>query len=220
VVFSQPLLRALMGTSGFFNLFIQWMNTLFVLFLVRDLGFRPAVIGLLVSCQSAGALAGSFLSSPASRRLGLGRAFSIAVVAECVVMIAAPLAPAGPHVLDAVLLGGMLAVNGLGSTVSGIIGVSVRQAVTPAGLIGRMTAAFQFVGFGVVALGALAGGLVGQALGLRTGLLIGAVGIQGTIAWMALTGLPRVRSLPSAPAARDPAPGPAPSPAQAAGSQD
>jgi MFS family permease len=216
LVFSNPLLRALMGTSGFFNLFVQWINTLFVLFMVRDLGLHAAVIGLMVSCQSAGALAGSFLSSLASRRFGIGPAFMAAVVCECLVMIAAPLAPAGQHLLDALLLGAMLFVNGLGSTVSGIIGTSVRQAVTPQGLIGRMTAAFQFTGYGVVAIGALAGGLAGQALGLRPALLIGAIGIQGTIIWMALSRLPRVRELPMARSGEDqPASG-----VVAAGAQD
>jgi MFS family permease len=197
VVFASPLLRALMGTSGFFNLFIQWMNTLFVLFMVHDLGLRTAAIGLMVSCQSAGALAGSFLSSPASRRFGIGPAFMWSVVCECLVMLGAPLVPAGHHLLAAVLIAAVLFINGLGSTVSGIIGTSVRQAVTPPGLIGRMTAAFQFVGYGVVALGALCGGIAGQVLGLRPGLLIGAIGIQGTIIWMAVSRLPRVRELPA-----------------------
>jgi MFS family permease len=184
--------------------------------MVRDLGLHAAVIGLMVSCQSAGALAGSFLSSLASRRFGIGPAFMAAVVCECLVMIAAPLAPAGQHLLDALLLGAMLFVNGLGSTVSGIIGTSVRQAVTPQGLIGRMTAAFQFTGYGVVAIGALAGGLAGQALGLRPALLIGAIGIQGTIIWMALSRLPRVRELPMARSGEDqPASG-----VVAAGAQD
>jgi MFS family permease len=203
VVFSNPLLRALMGTSGFFNLFIQWMNTLFILFMVRDLGLHAGAIGLMVSCQSTGALAGSFLSSPLSRRFGIGRAFMAAVVCECLVMTVAPLAPAGHHLFATLLIGAMLFVNGLGSTVSGIIGTSVRQAVTPQNLIGRMTAAFQFVGYGVVALGALFGGLAGQALGLRQGLLIGAIGIQGTIIWMALSALPRVRELPVASSSED-----------------
>lgn len=216
LVFSHPLLRALMGTSGFFNLFVQWINTLFVLFMVRDLGLHPAVIGVLVSCQSIGALAGSFLSSLASRRFGLGPAFMTAVVCECVVMFVAPVAPAGHHLLAALLLGAMLFVNGLGSTVSGIIGTSVRQAVTPQGLIGRMTAAFQFTGYGVVVLGALGGGLVGQTLGLRSGLLIGAIGIQGTIIWMALSALPRVRELPVA----RPGEGQPPSDVVAAGAQE
>lgn len=198
VVFANPLLRALMGTSGIFNLFVQWMSALFVLFMVRDLGLHAAVIGLLVSCQSMGALAGSFLSSPASRRLGLGPAFMTAVVCECVVMIVAPLAPAGHHLLDALLIGAMLFVNGLGSIMAGIMSTSVRQAVTPQDLIGRMTAAFQFVGYGVAALGALASGFVGQTLGLRPGLLIGAIGIQGTIIWMARSGLSRIRELPVA----------------------
>jgi len=220
LVFSNPLLRALMGTSGFFNLFIQWMNTLFILFMVRDLGLHPTTIGLMVSCQAAGSLTGSFLSSPASRRLGIGRAFMVAVVCECLVMFVAPLAPVGHRLLAALMIGSMLFVNGLGSTVSGIIGTSVRQAVTPLGLIGRMTAAFQFVGYGVIALGAVAGGLVGQALGLRQGLLLGAIGIQGTIIWMALSALPRVHDLPAPASGEDHGPRPAPAPNETAGARD
>jgi MFS family permease len=122
-----------------------------------------------------------------------------AVVCECLVMLAAPLAPSGHPALAAMLIAAVLFSNGMGSTVFGIIGRSVRQAVTPRGLIGRMTAAFQFAGYGVVALSALCGGIVGQVLGLRLGVLIGAIGIQGTIIWMALSALPRVRKLPAAP---------------------
>lgn len=196
LVFKDPLLRALVGTSGFFNLFVQWIGALLVLFMVRDLHLRAGVIGLLVTCQSAGALTGSFLSGLASRRFGIGRAIMGAVVCECLVMLAAPLAPARHPVLGAAVIGAVLFVNGMGATLSGIIGTSVRQAVTPQHMIGRMTAAFQFVGFGVVALGALCGGLVGQLLGLRTGVLLGAIGIQGTIVWMGLSALPRIRELP------------------------
>jgi hypothetical protein len=61
-----------MGTSGFFNLFIQRMNTLFVLVIVRDLGRHAAAIGLMVNCQSTGALAAP--SCPAQRAAGLASA--------------------------------------------------------------------------------------------------------------------------------------------------
>lgn len=196
LVFKDPLLRALVGTSGFFNLFIQWISALLVLFMVHDLRLNAGIIGLLVTCQSVGALTGSFLSGVASRRFGIGRTIMGAVVCECLVMLAAPLAPASHRALAAVMIGAVLFVNGMGSTLSGIIGTSVRQAVTPQQMIGRMTAAFQFVGFGVVALGALGGGFVGQLLGLRLGVLIGAIGIQGTIVWMGMSALPRIHELP------------------------
>ena len=206
LVFKDPLLRALVGTSGFFNLFIQWVGTLLVLFMVHDLRLDASIIGVMVSCQSLGALAGSFLSGWASRKFGIGRAIMGAVVGECLVMLAAPLAPARHPVAGAMVIGAVLFINGMGSTLSGIIGTSVRQAVTPQDLIGRMTAAFSFVGFGVVALGALAGGFVGQLIGLRLGVLVGAIGIQGTIVWMGLSALPRVRELPQlTSAAGDPA---------------
>lgn len=196
LVFKDPLLRALVGTSGFFNLFIQWMSALLVLFMVHDLHLPAGVIGLMVTCQSVGALTGSFLSGVVSRRFGIGRTIMGAVLCECLVMLAAPLAPAGHPALAAATIGAVLFVNGMGSTTSGIIGTSVRQAVTPQHMIGRMTAAFQFVGFGVVALGALGGGFVGQLLGLRAGVLIGAIGIQGTIVWMGMSALPRIHELP------------------------
>jgi MFS family permease len=201
LVFKDPLLRALVGTSGFFNLFIQWIGTLLVLFMVDDLRLSPGIIGLMVSCQSVGALTGSLLSSRASRRFGIGRAIMGAVVCECLVMLAAPFAPARHPVYGALVIGAVLFINGMGSTLSGIIGTSVRQAVTPQDLIGRMSAAFSFVGYGVVAIGSLCGGFIAQAVGLRMGILIGAIGIQATIVWMALSALPKVRELPKLPAA-------------------
>lgn len=196
LVFKDPLLRALVGTSAFFNLFVQWIGALLVLFMVHDLRLHASIIGLMVTSQSVGALTGSLLSGLASRRFGIGRTIMGAVVCECLVMLAAPLAPASHPALAAVMIGAVLFVNGMGATLSGIIGTSVRQAVTPQDTIGRMTAAFQFVGFGVVALGALCGGFAGQLLGLRLGVLIGAIGIQGTIVWMGMSALPRIHELP------------------------
>lgn len=196
LVFNDPLLRALAGTSGFFNLFSQWIAALLVLFMVHGLRLQPGVIGLLVTCQSVGALAGSLLSGQAARRFGIGPTIMSAVICECLIMLAAPLAPARHPVFAAAAIGVVLFVNGMGSTLSGIIGTSVRQAVTPQHMIGRMTAAFQFIGFGVVPLGALCGGLAGQFLGLRLGVLTGAIGIQGTIVWMGMSALPRIRELP------------------------
>jgi MFS family permease len=201
VVLKNPLLRALVGTSAFFNLFSQWMAVLLILFAVRDLGLHPGTIGLVTGSAAVGALAGSFLAGPASRRFGIGVSVMGSVVGECVVLLAVPFAPASHPALAAVLIAAVLAASGLGSALSSIVGTSVRQAVTPQHLIGRMTATYRFVSFGVIALGALCGGFFGQWLGLRGGLLVGAIGMQSTIVWMALSALPRVHDLPAPPEA-------------------
>lgn len=205
VVFRDPLLRALVGTSAFFNLFSQWMAALLILFAVHDLGMHAGTIGLMSGGAAVGALAGSFLAGPTSRRFGIGIAVMGSVVGECVVILAIPFAPAGHPALAALLIGAVLAASGLGSALSSIVGTSVRQAVTPQHLIGRMTATYRFVSFGVIALGSLCGGIAGQLLGLRAGLLVAAIGIQSTIVWMALSALPRVRRLPEPPPPEAPA---------------
>jgi MFS family permease len=212
VVLKDPLLRALVGTSAFFNLFAQWMSVLLLLFAVHVLGLSPGVIGLVAGSAAVGALIGSLQAGKASRRLGVGPAVLACVAVECVVMFAIPFAPAGHPVVAALMLTAALAVSGLGSAMSSIIGTSIRQTVTPQHLIGRMTATYRFVSFGVIALGALCGGTAGQLLGLRTGLLVGVIGLQSTIVWVALSALPRVRELPTAPAT-EPAPAPSGEPA-------
>lgn len=196
VVLKDPLLRSLVGTSAFFNLFSQWMSTLIVLFAVRDLHLAASVIGLMVGTPAIGAVAGSLLAGRVSKWLGIGPSVMACVVLECGALLVVPFAPVSHPGVAAVLIAVMLAASGLGSALSSIVGISVRQVVTPPSLYGRMTATYRFVSFGVIALGSLFGGLAGQGFGLHGGLLIGAIGLQSTIVWMALSALPKVRELP------------------------
>ena len=55
--------------------------------------------------------------------------------------------------------------------------MSVRQAITPNELQGRMTASFRFVNVGMMMLGSLIAGALGEWLGLRETLTIGAIGM-------------------------------------------
>ncbi len=201
VVLGDPLLRALVGTSAFFNLFAQWMSVLLVLFAVRVLHLPAGEIGLMVGTPAVGALVGSLLANRVSKRLGIGPTVMSCVVFECAVLLVVPFVPASHPAVAAVMIAVALALSGIGSALSSIVGISVRQSVTPPELYGRMTATYRFVSFGVIALGSLFGGLAGQAFGLRPGLLYGAIGLQSTIIWMALSKLPRVRELPPPPSA-------------------
>jgi MFS family permease len=204
VVVKEPVLRALVVTSACYNLFTQWINVLFLLFAVRELGMSAGVIGAIASGAAIGGLAGSLSAGIISRKAGVGRTFMGCVIGECGVLMAVPFVPSHHIAFAAVVMAIAFAVSGAGSAISSIAGISIRQAVTPQHLIGRMTATYRFVSFGVVAIGALVGGLTGQWLGLRTGLLVGAIGIQATIVWVAFSPLPRLRDLAPEPVAAPP----------------
>ena len=55
--------------------------------------------------------------------------------------------------------------------------MSVRQALTPDRLLGRVNGTMRICTWGMRPLGALLGGALGQAIGLRPTLLLGACGL-------------------------------------------
>jgi predicted MFS family arabinose efflux permease len=86
-----------------------------------------------------------------------------------------PLAGLIPH-LAFPLVGLAQFLFGLARPVLSINQISLRQAITPERLQGRMNATVTFVVFGLPTLGALLGGILGQSLGLPETLVIAAIG--------------------------------------------
>ena len=76
----------------------------------------------------------------------------------------------------AIVLGCGQFLFGVGLAVYGINQVSLRQVITPARTLGRMNASLRFVVTGAVPLGAILGGALGDLLGLRPALIVGALG--------------------------------------------
>ena len=77
------------------------------------------------------------------------------------------------------------------------INASLRQAMTPPHLRGRMNASVRTLVFGALPLGGLAGGVFGDLLGLRTALWLGAFGYTASVLPILFSPLPRLRSLPA-----------------------
>jgi predicted MFS family arabinose efflux permease len=197
ITYRNAYLRALAGVAGFYNLFEQWILTLFVLYAVRQLGLSAGSIGVVLSSGAVGALLGSVGAVPAGRRLGVGRAVLWAVLLECAVMLVVPVTPAH-SMLTFPLLVVAFGLNGLGMALSSVIAVTVRQIVTPDRLLGRMNASYRFVSYGAIPLGALLGGTAGQVLGVRTGLAVGCVALLSTVVWILLSPLPGLQKLEDA----------------------
>jgi MFS family permease len=74
------------------------------------------------------------------------------------------------------------ALFGFGSVAYNITQVSLRQAITPERLQGRMNASMRFFVWGTIPLGALVGGALASAFDVRTALFVGAgLGFTSTL---------------------------------------
>ena len=88
---------------------------------------------------------------------------------------------------------------GAASAIYNINCVSLRQAMTPSGLLGQMTAAMLFVSWGIMPFGALLGGYLGERLGyLPTLTLVGIVALLTALTGMWSGPLKQVVALPAA----------------------
>lgn len=186
-------LVANLGFSALYNPFIQWVMVLFPLHAVRELGLDAAQVGIILAIGALGALAGSMLAGPVVRRFGAGRPMLWTAAAECVVLLVLPIADAswGAPLL-VVVLGLVFAIGDAGATLSSVILITVRQLRTPDRMLGRVNASMRWVSYGTIAFGAAAGGLVGELVGTRTGILIGALLTFSAVIWVALSPLPKI----------------------------
>ena len=183
----QPLLRTLCILGGISEFVAMGLIAILVLYARRVLGLDAAGYGLLIAAFAVGGLAGASVTARLTARLGAGWAvrlaiFGSATAAACAGATSAPLVAAAS-----------VAGYGVASLVWSITTVSLRQAIVPSGLLGRVTMAYQIVGYGAAALGAAGAGLLAHEYGLRTPFLVGAavLATAGLASGRALRGAPR-----------------------------
>lgn len=202
LVFSNRLLRSLVAVSASYNVFNQWIFTLYLVYSVHFLHLSPALIGLSLSGATVGAFLGAMVARTASNRCGVGFSFVGAVITECLAALLIPITPAGTP-LTIPLLVVAFGLMDFGASLSSVVALSVRQTITPNRLLGRMTAGYRTVSYGTIPLGAAIGGWVGQLLGLRVGLAIGVAALVTTILWAIVSPLVHVRNIEDVPPIED-----------------
>lgn len=196
VTFGNPYLRAFAGEAATYNLFWQVVDTVLALYAVRVLGLSPLALGLVFATGSAGALLGATLTGRVARRHGLGPTIVGAATLSAVAPVLIPLA--GDRTVTSVaILAGALFVRGIGVSGCNVHAVSIRQAITPDHLLGRMNGSYRLVTWGAIPLGALLGGTLGQDIGPRATLLVGALGLATAALWLALSPVRRLRHIPA-----------------------
>lgn len=177
------LLRTLAVMTGVSNLAGSATMAVLVLYAVGPtsaMGLSTQGFGLLLSTVAGGSLLGALVAERIERRLGRARALAAALLAASL-LVGAPAATANP-----LLIGSAFFVGGVGIVVANVVMVSLRQRITPDRLLGRVNGGYRLVAWGTMPLGAAAGGLVAQFLGLRPMFAIMGVVALGVLLGMAV----------------------------------
>jgi Na+/melibiose symporter-like transporter len=195
-VWRDPMLRALAFRKGSGAFFLGIPGSLYFFFTVHDLGLSASLVGTIISFGGAASLLGAFAVEWLVRRFGFGRTFIGSAVLTGVAMLLVPLAHGSVTLCCAFLAIAQL--GDLGWPVYQVNDLSLRQAITPSYLLGRVNAAMHLLFSGIMPLGALTGGAVAQVIGVRTTMLIGAMGFLLSTLWLVFSPIQQLRELPDA----------------------
>ena len=178
-----------MATVNFFNLMFA---ALYLLYAVRVLHIRPGAVGLLIGAAAIGAVLGSLVTKRIAARIGAGWAYTAGCLLFTAPLVLWPLAHGRPPLVLVTLFAAEFG-SGFGLMMLDISIGAIFAAVIPDALRSRVTGAFQAVNYGTRPLGALLGGLLGSALGLRPALWVATLGGVAGFALLLPTPLPRYR---------------------------
>lgn len=198
LIAGEAPLRAVALSSAAFQFLFAGLMTMYLLFLPRTLHLPGAEVGLVLAALGPGALLGSLLASVLPQRLGYG----VVLVSAAVIADGAMLVTPALHGSGALTVVGLMAINFVFGTFAQTVDVAVttvRLAITPENIQGRVVATMNFVGMGLSPVGSLLGGVLGTVAGLRTGLLLTGAGLLLSPLCMILSPLARVgKTLPAA----------------------
>ena len=186
-------LRQIAGCTASANFFGTMGFTVLLLYAVRVLHLSSIEVGSVFAVGSFGSIAGALMANRLQKKLGVGNSIISCAVLFAVSGLAFPLAPHS-FPLPVLMLG--TAIGGFGGVAYNITQVSLRQAITPERLQGRMNAAMRWIVWGTIPLGSLLGGAVAQATTLRTALWVSAIGSSPTFLWVLLSPLRSIRTMP------------------------
>ncbi len=186
-------LRSIAATTGTSNFFSNVVTAILVLYLVDERGLGPEAIGFAFSVASVGFLVGALTTNRITARVGVGRTLVASAIGFSVSGLPIAFAP-DALIWPALAISGL--VGGFCSTSWNINQVSLRQAITPPRMQGRMNATMRFIVWGTIPLGAILGGALGGIIGLQETIVVGALG--GLIAFIPVT-LSSVRHLVTMP---------------------
>jgi MFS family permease len=181
-LFRDRRLRAIAGAAANVNFFGLMIFALLVVYLTRDHDFTPLMIAAVTVAGGIGSLIGALLAPRVAARIGRGRTIIVGSAIFSLGMIAFPAAH-GPRWLVLAILCANEVVVGIGIMLFDVTTGAFYVTDVPDSIRGRVNTSMSTVTQGVKALGALAGGAIGTAYGVRPALWVAALGATTTVLW-------------------------------------
>src|SRR5690625_2960940 len=193
-VLSNKYIRAISGEAATYNFFNQITWAVVILYVTRDLGIGPTLLGVIMATSSIGAIIGSLIANYLAERFKIGKTILWTMIVACSSPLLSPIATGPTYVSTPILIISFF-FGGMGVVISNIHVISMRQTVTPDRMLGKMNASYRFLVTGVAPIGALLGGVLGTVIGLRLTLVVGAIGSIAAVFWVLFSPVPYVETL-------------------------
>jgi MFS family permease len=193
-VLGHRYLRNIAASTGTFNFFGNVSGAIILVYLVRRLHMTPGLIGLAFSLGSIGALVGALTANRIADRLGVGRTI-VWAQATTVAGILIPLAPQDKYRAIPFLVAAEIVI-GASIVIYNVNQLSLRQALCPERLQGRMNAVMRFLVWGTIPVGSLIGGGLASTIGLRPTIWVGVLGSMLAALPVALSPVRSVERIP------------------------
>jgi Na+/melibiose symporter-like transporter len=188
----RPLALADAAVGGFWGVF----GAVWLVF-ATELGFSPAVVGLVAAVGGLSSLVGAAFAGRAVRWLGVGRFFVGAMVVVTIGNLAIALTPGATIVGLACLLTQQILSDAC-LTAFDVVAVSIRQATVEDRMLGRVTASFRVLLMAAMLIGTVVGGVVAEAVGVRAAIVVAGAGGLIAVAVLWFSAVRRMRDLPEA----------------------
>jgi 77 Permeases of the major facilitator superfamily len=198
-VLGDRLMRPTLLSVATVNLFTFASSALLILYVTTLLGVSPGLLGLALGTGAVGAVIGAIFASRIGRRLGMGPAYALGLIIFPASMLLIPLAgPGMPMPLILTLLFASEFGAGFGVMILDVNVGAIITARTPDRIRARAGGAFRFINYGVRPIGALLGGLLGEALGVREAILVSTIAATGGVLFLVGSPVLGLRELPEA----------------------
>jgi predicted MFS family arabinose efflux permease len=194
-VVAHPLLRPVLITAVFFNTAWFVLQAVYVVYAIERLGLSAAGVGITLGVYGAGMLAGALAAPWLARRLSFGAMIALgplsALVASAILLSTLAYA-SGPWAAVGFFL------FGAGPILWTITTTTLRQAVTPNALLGRVSAVILTATFGARPVGALIGATLAARVSLDACLWVSTAGFLVQFLVLFASPVLRLRSQPDA----------------------
>ena len=197
-VLAHPLLRPVLVTAVFFNTAWFVLQAVYVAYAIDRLDLSAAGVGATLGVYGGGMVAGALLAPWLARRLSFGAmigAGPLAALAASFILLSTLAHPSGAWAATGFFL------FGAGPILWTITTTTLRQAVTPNALLGRVSAVILTATFGARPIGALIGAALAARAGVEACLWVSTAGFAVQFAVLFTSPVLRLRSQPEGAAA-------------------